>query len=256
MKNIPAGQILTVTPLVGAACTAYSFGPNDGLVALKEIPANAGETPGCTLTLPFEAQDGDVYAFADTDGSCSSTHVVTVLPSNDAHTVQGETGVAYILPFSEGSFRFVAAFDSWVVDGSNTAATLPTASTTVFNAGVVSLATNADTTILTNTFTPNFGAEDLLVQLTAQITGDGTGGTVRLGFSVGGGADLIQTQPITVAANATVSLSLAANLGSTPTAFLPTPGTPAAINARAQANAGGHLSFAIDNIQLTVTQVN
>lgn len=94
------------------ALAAYTFSPQDSGVFLAAIPAG---TPGTTLNLPAEPNEGDMYSFADTDGSCNEAHFVALVPAAGGTTVNG--GGTHIFAFSRfsGYVVFDAAADNWVL---------------------------------------------------------------------------------------------------------------------------------------------
>jgi hypothetical protein len=94
--------------VIGA--TSYDYSTQDTGAYLFDIP---GSSVGTTLVLPAEPNNGDWYEFADADGSCSSTHPVTVAARSGA-TIVGGASVSFASAFCSAKVRYVARTQAWV----------------------------------------------------------------------------------------------------------------------------------------------
>ena len=109
-------QIRNVVSLNNPSVAGYSFSPADDLAAIR------GLTAGALLTLPSSPQSGDTYGFADVDGSCSSTHPITVAISGPGQTIQGGAAVQFATAFASATFVFDEASKSWAVTAKSASA--------------------------------------------------------------------------------------------------------------------------------------
>jgi hypothetical protein len=108
MPSNATGTLSIVVPVQGAA--RYAFSSADDLAALSAIPAG-----GIVLALPGSPSNGDSYAFADVDGSCSSGSPITIAPGAGT-TIRGASTLVLTSAFSAGRLTFSAKTDSWAVE--------------------------------------------------------------------------------------------------------------------------------------------
>lgn len=108
MPSNSTGTISVVVPVQGKAFFAWSSA--DDLAACSSIPAG-----GTALQLPNDPSNGDTYAFADVDGSCSGSNPLTILASSGT-TIRGASSFAVTSAFAAGRMRFTAATDAWALE--------------------------------------------------------------------------------------------------------------------------------------------
>lgn len=100
------GLIEIVVDVVAQA--AHEFSTQDTIAHVSQIPSG-----GTVLSLPDAApSDGDVYAFADLDGSCSSGHPLHITDPN-GHDIAGSATQTFTTAFAWGVVRYDAQSRLW-----------------------------------------------------------------------------------------------------------------------------------------------
>lgn len=257
MKNTSAGAILNVTALDDV--TDYDFSPSDSYVALSSIPAGG---IGTTLTLPFDASDGDTFAFADVDGSCGSLSLIEVLVSNSEHTLfANDDGAAWVVPFSAAMLVFSEVSQAWLAIGTLSVSQTGGSPPWSTNAAAVPLSGTAKTILTTVSFTPATSGV-LLVRMGGSVEGDGTASSFVPGIAHNGGANDFSGALVSVPATASFGAAFfcealyGGSVGALDPFPVTHPGTPVTIDATGTAGTGGALTVEIQGVQLTVTEIS
>lgn len=100
------GLIEIVVDVVAQA--AHEFSTQDTIAHVSQIPSG-----GTVLSLPeTQPSDGDVYAFADLDGTCSASHPLHVTDPN-GHDIAGSATQTFTTAFAWGVVRYDAKARLW-----------------------------------------------------------------------------------------------------------------------------------------------